>query len=62
MTCASCSCNDITLELLQTLQAQIQSQNQQNNLLAQIVDQNNQLITLLCDDTESNQDRDLDEE
>ena len=62
MTCTSCGCNDLALELLQTLKAQIQSQTQQNNLLAQVVEQNNELMALLYDDEEKGQSRSLDDD
>ncbi|PVZ89983.1 hypothetical protein C9426_00965 [Serratia sp. S1B] len=62
MTCTSCACNDLVLELLQILKAQIQSQAEQNNLLAQIIDQNNDLIASLCDDTDDKRERYLDDE
>ncbi|MHA3104673.1 hypothetical protein [Acinetobacter sp. ANC 3791] len=62
MTCTSCSCNDLVLELLQTLKAQIQNQAQQNNLLAQIVEQNNELIAPLYDEEEKQQSRSLDDD
>lgn len=62
MTCTSCNCNELVLELLQTLKAQIQSQAEQNNLLTQIVEQNNELIASLCDDADDKQERYLDDE
>ena len=62
MTCTSCGCNDLVLELLQTLKAQIQSQAEQNNLLTQIIEQNNDLIASLCDDTDDKRERYLDDE
>lgn len=62
MTCTSCNCNDLALELLQTLKAQIQSQTEQNNLLTQIVEQNNELIALVYDDEDKGQSRSLDDD
>ncbi|MHA3048661.1 hypothetical protein [Acinetobacter sp. ANC 4639] len=62
MTCTSCGCNDLVLELLQTLKAQIQSQSEQNNLLTQIVEQNNELIELTYADEEKQQSRNLDDD
>ena len=50
------------VELLQVLQLQIQSQTQQNNLLAQVVEQNNELMALLYDDEEKGQSRSLDDD
>lgn len=62
MTCTSCGCNDLALELLQTLKAQIQSQTEQNNLLTQIIEQNNELIASSCDGADDKQERYLDDE
>lgn len=57
-----CCCNALVVELLQVLQLQIQSQTQQNNLLAQVVEQNNELMALLYNDDEKGQSRSLDDD
>lgn len=57
-----CCCNALVVELLQVLQLQIQSQTQQNNLLAQVVEQNNELMALLYDDEDKGQSRSLDDD
>ena len=42
-----CACNGLVLELLQAMTAQSKVMAEQNKLMAQIVDQNNELIARL---------------
>ena len=43
----NCACNGLVLELLQAMTAQSKVMAEQNKLMAQIVDQNNELIARL---------------
>ena len=48
-----CACNGLVLEMLQAMTAQSNLMTEQNKLMAQIVDQNNQLLAQLeSDDSE----------
>jgi hypothetical protein len=48
-----CACNGLVLEMLQGMTAQSKLMTEQNKLMAQIVDQNNQLLAQLeSDDSE----------
>ena len=40
----SCACNGLLVELLQTMKAQMNLQTEQNKVMAQIMDQNSELI------------------
>lgn len=41
-----CACNGLVLEMLQAMTAQSNLMTEQNKLLAQIIDQNNELIAM----------------
>lgn len=45
-----CACNGLVLEMLQAMTAQSKLMAEQNKLMAQIVDQNNQLLVQLESD------------